>query len=173
MCTFVYTQKFPIGSAIALNECYIDDLITCLNTEQECVQAIKELNSLFELASMSLHKFNSNLPQLKKLLNDSQLADSKVTKILGQIWNVSTDQLCFQFTDFNFQSNGEKCTKRQFLSQAGQLYDPLGLIAPCLFVMKLLFQQIWIENIGWDEALPSTILSQWNSFKNQLPLLDK
>ena len=167
-----FSKKFPIGSAIALNECYIDDLITCLNTEQECVQAIKELNSLFELASMSLHKFNSNLPQLKKLLNDSQLADSKVTKILGQIWNVSTDQLCFQFTDFNFQSNGEKCTKRQFLSQAGQLYDPLGLIAPCLFVMKLLFQQIWIENIGWDEALPSTILSQWNSFKNQLPLLD-
>lgn len=167
-----FKDLFPLGSKIAKNECYVDDVITCLNSEEDCISAIKELNSLFDLASMQLHKFNSNLQQLKQHLDASQVSDSEFIKILGQTWNVKTDQLCFRFTDFDFKVKNLSCTKRQFLSQAGQLFDPAGLISPCLFVIKLLFQQIWIEKIGWDEVLPDPILTQWNSFKEQLPLLD-
>ena len=160
-----------MGSSIAKSETYVDDILTCLNSPEDCVEAIKQLNSLFNKASMTLHKFSSNLTSLKEHLDPSQLSEAKTTKVLGQIWDIESDHLCFNFSDFETTITKDPCTKRQFLSQAGQLYDPLGLISPLIFEVKLIFQQLWRLEIGWDTPIPTELNERWNQFKSQLPLL--
>lgn len=48
-------------------------------------------------------------------------------------------------------------TKKTFLSIISSVYDSLGLVAPVVFLMKSLFQDIWTyeKRIGWGDPIPA------------------
>ena len=168
---FLFAKQFPLGAELALNDTYVDDIIVSLGSTKECQTAISELQKLFAKASMQLHKFNSSNLELKKQLEESQISQKKTTKILGQKWNIETDQLCFNFTDSTGLKDMSDCTKRRFLSEVGKIFDPLGLISVILFPIKIMFQQLWQLDIGWDDNMPCDLNTKWRKFKEQLPLL--
>jgi len=167
----LFAEKYPLGSKIAKNEIYVDDIVVSLNNKQECRTAVQELQDLFGKASLKLHKFNTNLPELRSLLKPDQLSEKIETKVLGQTWNSDTDYIYFTFTEKEISAKSKKCTKRSFLSEMSSLFDPLQLLCPLLLHIKLCFQSLWQTSVLWDSDLPDDIASKWQQFKSQLHLL--
>ena len=59
-------------------------------------------------------------------------------------------------------------TKGQVLSFLCSIYDPSGLIAPCLIEPKLIVQEPWRRNIGWDARLSQDLEERFNKWKLEL-----
>ena len=59
------------------------------------------------------------------------------------------------------------------LSAISQIFDPLGLLGPCVIIAKILLQRLWLLKLEWDESLPSEINTMWCNFKEQVPKLNE
>ncbi|KAJ2954551.1 hypothetical protein O0L34_g2836 [Tuta absoluta] len=88
------------------------------------------------------------------------------TKTLGLGWNTKEDKFCFNLAVT--PSDKTTYTKRTLLSEISKIYDPLGWIAPVTIKAKLLFQNVWSENINWDEVVPAKIATEWTSLRNDM-----
>ncbi|KAJ8713647.1 hypothetical protein PYW07_014017 [Mythimna separata] len=49
-----------------------------------------------------------------------------------------------------------------------QIFDPLGLISPCILLAKVILQNLWSLKITWDESVPSDIVNMWSKFISSL-----
>ncbi|CAH0713893.1 unnamed protein product, partial [Brenthis ino] len=88
--------------------------------------------------------------------------------VLGLGWQSDSDELCFSINN----KIPSVMTKRTILSVISQIFDPLGLLAPCVISMKCLLQKLWLLKLSWDDPLPSDISRSWNEFIINLPLLN-
>ena len=157
----VHLEK--VGSVEALkvlSNLYVDDLVTgCDSVKEACIFA-EQVVDLFKHAGMRLGKLRSNSSELK-VPGFELLASDEEEKVLGVPWNPVTDKICvFEKVD----CGDMKMTKRGLLGIVAQTYDPLGLIAPFVLVVKLLFQKTWCLGLQWDATLPedmSVSLQQW------------
>jgi len=59
-------------------------------------------------------------------------------------------------------------TKRVIISNLATLFDPLGLISPLLAPAKVLFQDLCLSKIDWDEPLPLDKHSRWEEWIKSL-----
>ena len=62
-------------------------------------------------------------------------------------------------------------TKRGILSTASSLFDPLGFLLPFLIVARLLLQELWRQEYGWDQEIDGKLLSMWNKWLAGVELL--
>ena len=62
-------------------------------------------------------------------------------------------------------------TKRVLVADVARTFDALGWYSPTLIKAKILLQLLWLERIGWDDCVPSTILEEWSKWRQELPLL--
>ncbi|XP_045034616.1 uncharacterized protein LOC123475684 [Daphnia magna] len=67
------------------------------------------------------------------------------------MWDGETDMLTFKIRK---QPSHDVLTKRTFLSIISSVY--VGFVAPVVFLMKSLLQDIWAheKRIGWDDPIP-------------------
>lgn len=63
-------------------------------------------------------------------------------------------------------------TKRNVLSKISQVFDPLGLVAPVLIVGKIIMQQIWKQDVEWDQELPANLKIAWKDYYASLTRLN-
>ncbi|XP_072403251.1 uncharacterized protein [Diabrotica undecimpunctata] len=54
----------------------------------------------------------------------------------------------------------------------GQIFDPLGLLAPCIIKTKIILQKLWLERLSWDESVPQPLHGEWLKFKSEIPKLN-
>ncbi|XP_011859105.1 PREDICTED: uncharacterized protein LOC105556617 [Vollenhovia emeryi] len=59
-------------------------------------------------------------------------------------------------------------TKREVLSTISRLFDPLGLVGPIVVRAKLIMQEAWISNLGWDEPLTEGLRRAWDAYVGDL-----
>ena len=52
-------------------------------------------------------------------------------------------------------------TKRNILSAVGSVYVPTGYIQPIAIKLKLLFQEVCLMNVSWDEVIGEQLLQKW------------
>ncbi|XP_059055473.1 uncharacterized protein LOC131849411 [Achroia grisella] len=162
-------------SEIIQHDFYVDDLLTGGNDLAE-VQAIrKQVTNVLASACMPLRKWKSNNPLLMIDPQDVQassfdlnIGSDEPNKLLGLSWHTDSDELCFPIS--SLVPNGN--TKRDILSMIARIFDPLGLLAPCIINMKILLQQLWIKKLAWDEPLTDDINRHWNYIRKTLPLLN-
>lgn len=88
------------------------------------------------------------------------------TKVLGLHWSQRDDTFRYAVQPKNLIT-----TKRGMLSLIARIIDPLGLLAPVIFMAKHLMQRMWQFGISWDEQLPPNIVDVWNRFVADLPIL--
>ena len=89
-----------------------------------------------------------------------------LTKVLGLWWDKRDDSIIFKFNDF--PSAKLVPTKRELLSFIASIYDPLGLINPFVFRLKVLFQQVCVAKVLWDVQLSGSSLQDWQSTLHDL-----
>ena len=72
--------------------------------------------------------------------------------MLGLSWNIENDTIHFQFEHISRKKERLEPTKRNLLSLLSSLFDPLGLISGVVVSMKILFQDVCKNKLGWDEV---------------------
>ena len=78
----------------------------------------------------------------------------KVYKVLGVLWDADVDVLTFDLSKFLRDSLlVEVVTKRHVLRTLSQIFDPLGLFAVVVFILKMMFQEVCAQKIDWDAPL--------------------
>ncbi|XP_068237289.1 uncharacterized protein [Palaemon carinicauda] len=59
-------------------------------------------------------------------------------------------------------------TKREILSAIAQIYDPLGMLIPLTIRARIFLQDLWKQQLKWDDLLSVPLLEQWNEFSKDL-----
>ena len=70
----------------------------------------------------------------------------------------------FNFEHITRKNENVEPTKRNLLSLFSSLFDPLGLISSVVVSMKILFQDVCKDKLGWDELFSDDMkrrLDKW------------
>ena len=128
---------------------YVDNLFQCRNTPQELVNLFYECRNLFNEAGMNLRSWRSDAPEVNDLAQEHGVAEeSTEIKVLGMMWNSENGTIQLQAKP---KWTG-KYNKRSVLSYANQFYDPLGLIVPIEVKMRLFLQNLWNQQLSWEQS---------------------
>lgn len=161
---------------------YVDDYLSGGNTTEEVLKITKEVINIMSSAKFNVRKWKSNsqliLHELsdsigentKNVLDISQHTKNVSSKTLGLNWVCDSDILTFSINlEQQLQLN---VTKRHILSVISQIFDPLGLVGPCIIEAKIIMQRLWTDKSGWDDVVPNDIKERWLSFVHTLPELN-
>lgn len=180
-CLFQLAQEIedcnPRIAAIIKHDFYVDDLLTGANSLEEAQQLCREISSVLKSGCFNLRKWCSNKPEVLADLEPCDLAydilkfsvDDK-THTLGLIWKCHNDQLMFHINE-NYAD--QPLTKRTVLSTTAKIFDPLGLVSPCIILPKMLMQRLWEKGVSWDDPLPEHLQDVWLRFRNKLSELNE
>lgn len=96
---------------------------------------------------------------------------ANLLKVLGLTWQANEDVLTFAPDAVIDFAKARINTKRFVLQTTARLYDPLGFLSPYMIRVKAMFQEIWKQNIEWDQSLPDDVLQNWTKWCEELPVL--
>ena len=169
---------YPKASLILKDEVYVDDILSGGHTVEEAKLKQKELIKVLTSAKFPLKKITANekillenLPR-EDLLDEDFLKfdDSSSTKTLGIRWNALLDSFYYVVEPIEITPS---TTKRIILSIIARLFDPLGWLGPIVIIAKTLMQELWEEKSDWDEGVSPLLLTKWNLFLKNLPLISE
>ncbi|GFT28603.1 uncharacterized protein NPIL_177401 [Nephila pilipes] len=160
---------------------YVDDLISGGNEFEEALQTSRRAKYVMEAAGMDLRKWITNDTNLMEKwkkenfdvhpVHETVSLGANETKVLGLSWNTHEDYLTTDTKGLLEFVSLDKNTKRFILQAVGKIFDPLGLISPFTVRMKCLLQDLWKEEIQWDDPLPTHIEKEWKKWREELPHL--
>ncbi|XP_062712504.1 uncharacterized protein LOC134289861 [Aedes albopictus] len=164
--------EHPVAAERVIKNSYVDDFLSGADTQEEAVKLKEDIIKITSSAGFNLRKWASNDPQLVVTNSDRnqeevplQLsAEANPVKALGILWLPRMDTFAFKVNLDTSKPN----TKRQLLSDAARLFDPLGWIAPVTVRIKILFQALWLHDVQWDDPLPATLNEEWTKIKEDL-----
>lgn len=165
--------SYPLASKRLLEDFYVDDLLSGAYEIQEAVEIQSQLRDLCIAGGFNLRKWACNhdallqsIPPSDREIKTSLLIDFDDTvKSLGIHWNPRNDEFTFQSTlDPSFAAR----TKRSMLSDISKLFDPLGWLSPLIIRAKILMQNLWCLNLGWDDQVPIDIFNKWRIIRDDL-----
>ena len=73
------------------------------------------------------------------------------------------DHLVFNLGELASLVRNAEPTKRHIVGVSSKFYDPLGFISPITIQFKMMFQDLCLSKIEWDEPLSGELLSKWKS----------
>ena len=168
-------DRYPLAASALTQDILMDDVITGKHSIEEITTLQQELIELTSQASFNLKKWVANDIRLLENIPIENCAfapsvffqnDTNV-KTLGLYWSPSPDEFSFKVNllpDCNL-------TKRNLLSESSKFYDPFGWIAPTILLFKLIFQELWLMDLAWDNRLPVDIQNRWLQIRSDMHLL--
>ncbi|KAL0861062.1 hypothetical protein ABMA27_009574 [Loxostege sticticalis] len=166
-------QEDELIKTIIQKDFYVDDLITGCNDENQLRVIQNSVAKALSAGCFNLRKYKSNLPNLLESTNmntQENLTISESSNTLGLGWSPSSDTLHFPI---KCPSDTNKITKRFIMSSSFSIFDPLGILSPCIIIPKMLLQRLWQQKIEWDDPVPDEIQHEWQKFANGLHFLSK
>ena len=176
-----FGESAPLASRHVNDSMYVDDLLAGGDTVAEAVELFNQMRKLLKLGNFNIVKWRSSsstvLDQIPDDICEHEVTkqdlvdrtDAKHPKALGLIWESSEDVMATQVEMVpRFET-----TKRGVISDVSRVFDVLGWLAPAIVPMKLVFQKLWLEKIGWDEQVPHPYKAQHERWREELPLLSQ
>lgn len=159
---------------------YVDDFLSGGETIAETIEIAKKVQTVLSSAKFNLRKWRSNHPEIHNQITDSNVLHNRLhfseqgtyptpSKTLGLIWVCDSDTLTYSI---NITST-TKVTKRHVLSVISQIFDPLGLVGPCVVEAKLIMQRLWLEKYDWDDVVSLDIENIWSTFVSSITSLNR
>jgi len=161
-----HQHDFPTAAKILKEQFYVDDVLTGAHTEEELIRNQNELIQLIKCAGMELGKWvssSSRVAHISLATTEVQGNESNSTaKVLGIHWDPEGDMLSYKVC---------LTTNPQVLSDVARIFGPLGILSPVVVQFKILFQELWLLDLGWDTELPPKIADWLNKCSNDLHIL--
>lgn len=183
------------------NSLYVDDLVTGAANDQEALELSTQAKQIMYKGAFNLRKWNTNSNDLQKKFSSERVtqvtsstttksvteedesyaktvtgpsinANNNTVKVLGIIWNTTSDQFEFNFSELCNQAKSLPATKRSLLKISAKIFDPLGLLSPFSIKWKVLFQLLCTEHTEWDLPLSEEHLNKWNLLITELQTLN-
>ncbi|XP_015754315.1 PREDICTED: uncharacterized protein LOC107333964 [Acropora digitifera] len=134
---------------------------------QLCVRTLDGMNVSLEQDEAFSDDFEkSNRPKVAE--EDESFSKSvfkhsseKEQRVLGMLWNPTQDELIYDLNKTLGEVDAQPVTKRLILSTATRFFDPLGLIAPVILPLKMMFQKLCKDGKDWDELVDAELNHQW------------
>ena len=169
---------------------FVDDLVTSCQDVKEALTLYEKAKERMMEGGFRLRKFKTNNKELgdkigikereiisggcsedestyaKEALGLSKEMGGK-TKVLGVSWDIENDILQFDLGKVNCSSE-KNATKRSILSTMATIFDPLGLISPVLVRVRILFQELCLQKLLWDDPLPEDKAGRWELWLKEL-----
>lgn len=167
-CATDHEQQFPLGAKLLRNCFYVDDLLTGAHNAQEAQEIKTELTSLLEKGQFKITKWKTNGRFCEKIQLGNNEAEEQPS-VLGLCWDLSKDTFIYKLREG--KDEGEKnyqWTKRRILSKIARLYDPNGYLGPIIMTGKMIMQDLWKDNLDWDEKISGPIQRKWKTFNEDL-----
>ncbi|KAL4008773.1 hypothetical protein ACER0C_002625 [Sarotherodon galilaeus] len=160
-----------------LQNFYVDDCLKSVGSEDEAVLLFHNLKAACQTGGFRLTKWISNSRVVLASIPDTERAKEvkdldldqdvlPIERALGVQWCVQSDSFKFRIAIQEKQP-----TRRNILSTASSIYDPLGILAPVVLQAKRILQECCRLKIGWDSVIPQHLAQQWNEWLNDLELL--
>ena len=189
-----YKEKDPEFVAKMIGGFFVDDLVTGCNDTQGALILYEKARDRMKEGGFTLRKWKTNDGELadkiaKKEsewierksnpnLEDQSFAKetlgtignmSEKTKVLGITWDYNKDIWEFPLDIKGGEiDKSVQATKRGILSSLASLFDPLGLVSPIAVSAKILFQELCLEKLGWDDPLPIDKANRWEAWLRDL-----
>ncbi|XP_043466955.1 uncharacterized protein LOC122501502 [Leptopilina heterotoma] len=168
-------NTLPEIAKVIQHDFYVDDFVSGSDSIEGAKRIAKKVFEVLLAGGYELRKWISNDPRVIEDLVDFKnnaetinFSNDDQIKMLGLTWQANSDRLLYSVN----VSSSNKITKRQILSDIARIFDPLGLLGPCIVIAKILLQRLWLEKVSWDECLPVEINAQWLEYRRQLPNLN-
>lgn len=165
-----FSSKYSTASNIIKHDFYVDDMLTGAETINEAIRLGREISSILESAGMNLSKWTSNSKTILRGINSStnpveslHFSNNSETKMLGLYWSCNSDALMYQIVPTKLKTY----TKRAILSGISRIFDPLGLLSPCVVIAKIMLQELWCLRLSWDEGVPISLHTKWDRFQTE------
>ena len=160
-----------------LEHFYMNDYLDSFPGLEEAIKIIVEVVQLLKLGGFNLTKFISNnseidkytrqqSPTAKDLVN-FDLDQTPIERALGVLWDPKQDVLKIKTVNKEVPN-----TRRGILSFISSIFDPLGILSPSLIDPKQIIQDLWKQNIDWEEQIPADILQRSQKWKSTLKKLE-
>ena len=171
-----FKEISPKASSFIVGSAYVDDLIDSVPTEEAARTLASDAETILQKGGFKLKDWffggvgvNGNV-------------DSEIKQVLGVSWNPEADEIIFKpCLNFSAKKRGIRSgpdlkaeqvpealpstlTRRRVLEQVMGIYDPLGILSPFLLKAKVLLRESWIDQLGWDDPLPESLVAKWNQF---------
>ena len=155
------------------NFTYLDDIFVGNDDSEKVAQDLKQLIWVLEQGDFPAQKIVSNDEKILDGLDESMRGPKDITKVYGQLWNLETDQLTFNFKRQAPLPPDQEFTRRECLSQIMSLYDLCGFVQPYHLKAKLIYQKSCDIKLGWDEKLPHPLQEGFQKWMTELHKLDQ
>ncbi|XP_046857876.1 uncharacterized protein LOC124451299 [Xenia sp. Carnegie-2017] len=172
-----FAESDPV-LAQKLNEgFYVDDLVSGGKSAQETIELYEKAKFRMSQGGFKLRKWLTNDGNVRALIEQRECGNKVTTttdsddetftqwslgalnnndcaKVLGIGWDCDNDLFTFDLRKF-VEDLGDKTklTKRSLLSALAKIFDPLGLISAVIILMKILFQQLCVDKVDWDDKI--------------------
>ncbi|GFV91966.1 cytochrome P450 2E1 [Trichonephila clavipes] len=169
-------KNFPLTSKAALNDFYVDDLMSGANSLSEALELQNQLTQMLSSAGLVLRKWASSCNELlnsidsdMRLSNASLNIDNDDTvNTLGILWHPASDVFYFKITPLSFEG---PLTKRTLLSTIAKTFDPLGWLSPITIQYKTIMQRLWKQQLQWNERVSPDITIEWEQLAKDVQLV--
>jgi len=179
-----FSKEFPGVNMAVKQNYYMDDYADSANDETEEITKNFNMVEVQRRGGFSLRNWICNSPAViskipgelrannwKEILGDSMLP---VERVLGLYWDPQPDIFTFKLNESKLSiiSNSNRpWTKREMLRLIASFFDPIGMVAHFLIKVRIIFQNVWREDISWDDPVPSEHLQQWIKWCGQIPTI--
>ncbi|OXA50284.1 Pro-Pol polyprotein [Folsomia candida] len=140
---------------------YVDNCVMSVNSSEEYFMFKNKSTAILADAKMDLRQCESNV---------EVVSESMRTKVLGLNWDKEEDTLYCQLPT---ELSVEVVTKRSVLSLISQIFDPIGFTCPAVLQPKLMLQDSWVEELGWDEKWDSPSSEKYQKWISEVKELGK
>ena len=171
-----YATEFLNAVNVVDQSFYVDDCLTGADSISEAINLQAQLHSLLSKGGFLPRKWNSSEAEVLSCI-PSDLKDApaiqplpapiEYTKTLGIEWNSSMDHFCLTIANLPPLNN---ITKRVLVSDVAKTFNLLGWFSPTTIKVKILFQRLWEQKVGWDDLVPDPIYESWFQWRSELHL---
>ncbi|CAG9137857.1 unnamed protein product [Plutella xylostella] len=166
---------------------YMDDYIDSFSDEATATEMVNNVSYIHKSGGFEIRNWASNSSAVLDSLPPATLSTAAIRfkidkqslgeRTLGLIWYPSEDLLGFDVSlkriPDDILTGKQRPTKRILLRVVMSIFDVFGMLAPFTIQGKIMLQDTWRSNIGWDDAITDNTFEKWVQWVELLKTIEK
>ncbi|KAL0822662.1 hypothetical protein ABMA28_004686 [Loxostege sticticalis] len=182
-----FESTMPAAVDAIVNSHYMDDYKDSLPDISSAIEMVKNVTDIHKSGGFEIRNWTSNSAEVLDSIPKEALGPVAVRfkideqlqgeRILGLIWYPKEDELGFDVSLKRIPESviqgKQKPTKRLMLRVIMSVFDVLGFLSPFTIQGRIMLQDTWRLNVGWDDLVPEDIYKKWCQWFDTLKVINQ